>query len=163
MEWTNVHGVDVEWRYFESGPTRAVADAIDAQLELGIRPQEITVLGSGDLYGSGLRSLSNSPRIKLEALPPPGRERQSVAYCSVADFKGLESPVVVYLAPSPLESDFAQTSAYVGGSRATVRLVVVLPTSEQAALTRLSTEYVARRTTALDDAPALLPRSRQLR
>ena len=100
-----------------------VSDYLDGELKGGTRPQDIAVLSAKSDKRSAASALRNRSRSNLLA-PAQSATENSIRFCSIHAFKGLEAPVVIVTDIEEVIGDEARSLLYVALTRSTGRLVV---------------------------------------
>jgi hypothetical protein len=115
---------DPELTFYESREAQVtlVTKAIDALLQSGFKPGDITLLSPFAKRPVAV-DLADSPRWKGRIAPyPTGRDR--ISYCTIHSFKGLESPAVILTDFENLDASGRLDLLYVGMSRALHHLYI---------------------------------------
>ena len=117
-----INGPEVFLRYCKKNEISvSVRERIDLLVSLGLKRSEILLLS--------LNSQDFSNDVELRDLVSPlggNLDDNLVSYSTVADAKGLESVAVILFGFSEFKSFFARQQAYIGATRATTFLSVIL-------------------------------------
>lgn len=114
-----------------------VTKAIDALLQSGFKPGDITLLSPIAKRPVGV-DLADLPQWKGRIAPyPAGRDR--ISYCTIHSFKGLESPAIILTDFENLEASGRLDLLYVGMSRALHRLYIFADQSARETLSKAIT------------------------
>jgi hypothetical protein len=126
---------DPELAFYDSREAQIVmaTKAIDALLQSGFRPSDITILSPSAKRPVAV-DLQNSKRWRGRIAPYPSG-RDSISYCTIHSFKGLESPAVILTDLENLDAAGRLDLLYVGMSRALHQLYIF---AEQSARETLS-------------------------
>ena len=90
----------------------------------------VTILSRRTLKNAFADTPKNKFRFKLcdiGAKDSNVAEKDAVRFSTISSFKGLESPVVIIMGISDLDSDRLKDLLYVAMSRAIIRLFMILP------------------------------------
>lgn len=122
---------EVIWYRDEADMRRQLVRYLNRLLSGGIGPGDIVVLGPRRLENSSIyNDLDNLPYPILDIESQPG-DTPSIAYSTIAGFKGLEADVVVLIDVQDILSDQTRSQLYVATSRARALLGVFLHESEK--------------------------------
>ncbi len=143
-----VEGPDVEWHWYRDHEheRREISKCVNRILGEGFKPPEITILSLRPREGSCLREGLVSvpyPLIDTEdALSLP--QERAIRYATTANFKGLESKVIILVDVDTLAEADTLFSLYVGASRAIALLIVFIAESQKAAYGIRAGEYAGK-------------------
>lgn len=113
-----------------------------AKLLKSVGPHEIVILSENRFDRSGLPSeLQLVNKVSIREYSTPG-SKDVIHFSTFHSFKGLEAPVVILMGIEDVQekSDYI----YVGGSRATAQLILLINESQKACVEKQKKEYVAR-------------------
>jgi hypothetical protein len=121
-----VEGPKVELRWIsEPGEESSTAGSIvGAWLRRSVEPADIVVLGIQDVPPASFIAAIDRAGARLS--PVGGRRPTDVGWCTIDDFKGLESPAVIVTGIRDLQTRDSRRRLYVGCSRPRTLLGVVL-------------------------------------
>jgi hypothetical protein len=139
---SSVSGPPVSYEYYSEEsqvPEKLRLMVIELANE-GIQRDSITILSPYPLKNS----LPDNPERKcgfkvfdITANNPLEVKKNEVRFSTISAFKGLESPVVIIIGMTDLDSDVSKDLLYVAMSRALIRLFMILPASLEKQVKRL--------------------------
>ena len=109
----------------------------------GIQRSGITILSRYTLKKSPLGDSVAKIRFKIcdiSSKEPVSPDKDSVNFCTIAGFKGLESPAIIVSDIQELDSDRSRDLLYVAMSRAQLKLVMILPENLRQKVNRMLKE-----------------------
>ena len=117
-----INGPEVFLRYCKKNEISvSVRERIELLVSFGLKRSEILLLSLNS------QDFSNDVELRDLVSPPGGNLNDNlVSYSTIADAKGLESVAVILFGFSEFKSFFARQQAYIGATRATTFLSVVL-------------------------------------
>lgn len=129
---SRVSGPPVEYKYYsEPNERHEMLRKIIGELGSdGIQRSGITILSRNTLKKSHLGDSVKKIRFKIcdisakDAVFP---DKDSVKFCTIAGFKGLESPAIIVSVIHELDSDRSRDLLYIAMSRAQLKLAMILP------------------------------------
>lgn len=130
---SSVTGPPVDYKYFgnESEIPSILGQIVKELASEGIQRESITILSRRTLKNSFPDAPINRFRFKLCDIASKDFDgavaKDHVRFSTISSFKGLESPVVIIIGMSDLDSDRSKELLYVAMSRAIIRLFMVLP------------------------------------
>ena len=143
-----IQGSSVKYLYYDDDFDQAMklSTYVNSLIkDQGIKPEEITILSpktsSASLSGSGRLRLDR-PLHDVNKNPKTIKINGHVSFCSIASFKGLESPVIVLTDINELSDEINNRLNYVGFTRARSHLVVLLNKKLKAKIRVLFEKYI---------------------
>lgn len=118
--------VNVQWYRDRAHQTRLLKKAVNGALVGGIRPDDIVILSRFSLDRSALGDHLHEFSKPIRDIDSRDGADGSIAFCTIAGFKGLEAPVAFVADIDDLTSLEAAALLYVSMSRARVMLSVFL-------------------------------------
>lgn len=132
-----VDGPPVKTRFYKAAEQTIVLSAVLRSLLNGdVAPHQITVLSprrATDCCASQLPDLHLTPVTTSNAWQVGSQLLNSITYCTVSSFKGLENDFIVLTDVDELNSEWWKGVVYVGMTRARVGLYLMLNSSLKAA------------------------------
>ena len=124
-----VDGLAVDYRYWKTADDQAkqLKRVIRKLIEDAVSPTDIIILGSVRLEKSIVSKISADLPFPITTLMDgSGKIENKIIYSTIHAFKGMESPVVILIGISDIESDSQRSLLYVGMSRARSHLIVLM-------------------------------------
>jgi hypothetical protein len=120
--------IEQHWYSDERSQKKSIVKQVQAWLDAGVEPGEMTILSPVRRDRSVLADLTGVPARIWEA-EQGERPSAAIEFSTVASFKGLESTVVLVTDIDSLDDEWMRSTVYVAASRATTLLAMWLDES----------------------------------
>lgn len=125
-----VDGLAVDYRYWsnQTDQQKKLSQVIYKLIDEGVDLKDVVILGPYVMNNSVVSNIKNDMKLKFFSVQEAGLtvKRNSIPYCTIHSFKGLESPVVILVDIDGISSSSQRALLYVGMSRARSHLIVML-------------------------------------